>query len=104
MARTTMAKQSTTKQDHLWEAIKRNYHHLQAAYEPYADKKPILLFDLQENRIYIYPYDGFIAELNENGKRLLKEQYEATLENNSKIVVFVRDNEERLLRSYTISI
>jgi len=71
-------------------------------YHCFADKKPVMLFDIQEQRIYAYPYEEFKAELSERSQTILAEQYEQALEN-QKIVIFVRDNVKRKLVSYTIA-
>jgi hypothetical protein len=45
-------------------------------YQQYADKKPVMLFDNQEQRIYALPYAEYRAELSERSEAVLKEQYE----------------------------
>lgn len=45
--------------DYLWDALTTNMASLRKAYAPYKKRKPILLFDLQEQRIYIYPAKEF---------------------------------------------
>ena len=59
-------------------------------YEAYRDKKPVMLFDIQEQRIYVYPYLEFKNDLSERSQRLLQDQYEQAM-TDDKIVVFVRD-------------
>jgi hypothetical protein len=44
-------------------------------YQQYADKKPVMLFDIQEQRIYAMPYAKYRAELSERSQAILKEQY-----------------------------
>jgi hypothetical protein len=48
-------------------------------YEQYREKKPVLLFDMQENRIYVYPYLEFKNDLSERSQRSLQEQYEQAM-------------------------
>ncbi|MFC1836294.1 hypothetical protein ACFL2Q_16500 [Thermodesulfobacteriota bacterium] len=68
----------------------------------YKDKKPVILFDIQEQRLYAYEYDEFKANMNPRNRPKLEEQYkEATT--NSSIIVFVRDIERRKLVSYALS-
>lgn len=69
-------------------------------YEQYASEKPVMLFDIQEQRIYALPYPEYRAELSKRSQASLKKQYERALANN-EIVVFVRDNEEEKLVSYS---
>jgi hypothetical protein len=69
-------------------------------YNQYAEKRPVILYDIQEAKIYAYPYEDFKAELSEKSKISLAEQYDEALKANS-IVVFIRDNEKRKLFSYS---
>ena len=71
------------------------------AHNQHADKKPVVLYDLQEHRIYVYPCEDFKADMNERSQRILTKQYiEATA--NGQFVVFVRDNHAEKLVSYTL--
>ncbi len=69
----------------------------------YESKKPIILYDLQENKIYAYPYNEFKAEMSKKSQSSLEHDYKSASAHGS-MVVFVRDNIERKLVSYTISI
>ena len=81
--------------------INENWEHILRMYRLFADKKPVMLYDLQEQRIYAYPYREFNAGMNPRSQQVLTEQYEDALAKN-QMVVFVRDNEERKLISYSI--
>jgi hypothetical protein len=70
-------------------------------YKKFEDKKPVMLFDIQEQRIYAYPYDSFKADLSERSQASLEQQYEKALVD-EKIVVFVRDNGKKKLVSYSV--
>ena len=70
-------------------------------YEQYADKKPVMLFDIQEQRIYALPYAEYRAELSKRSQASLKKQYERAIAN-GEIVIFVRDNHEEKLVSYSL--
>ena len=70
-------------------------------YEQYADEKPIMLFDIQEQRIYALPYAEYRAELSKRSQASLKKQYERAIAN-GEIVIFVRDNHEEKLVSYSL--
>jgi hypothetical protein len=87
--------------DPYWDAVQEQMSNIHTIYEQYADKKPILLFDIQEQRIYVYPYLDFKDELSEKSQLSLQEQYEKAIDEN-RIVVFVRDNDQRKLVSYTV--
>ena len=51
-----------------WDAIVR-------LYVTFEDKRPVMLFDVQEKRIYAYPYAEFMADLSKRSQALLKRQY-----------------------------
>jgi len=84
-------------------AIYEQWPKILGFYQLFASKNPIVLYDLQEQKIYTYPYKEFKADLNPRSQASLTEQYEAAIQND-QIVVFVRDNQKRKLRSYTLNI
>jgi hypothetical protein len=57
---------------------------------------------LQEQRIYVYPYQDFKADLSAADQESLKDEYEQAIAEN-KIVVFVQDNERRRLVSFSMA-
>jgi hypothetical protein len=80
------------------------YQHLSLIvkrYEHYADKKPVMLFDIQEQRIYAMPYAEYHADLSRRSQASLKKQYERAIAH-GEMVVFVRDNEKEKLVSYSM--
>jgi hypothetical protein len=87
--------------DALYEAVCENTELILRAYALHEDKKPVLLYDLQERRLYVYPYEPFKADLTPRSQISLTDQYEKALDNN-QIVVFVRDNVGRKLVSYSV--
>jgi hypothetical protein len=86
--------------DHLLEAAYSNQALIQTAYNQFEQHKPIVLLDIQEQRLYVYPYREFLQELNPRNQDFLRKQYETASAEN-KIVVFVRDNVQRRLVSYS---
>jgi len=87
--------------DPYWDVVQSLMQNILTIYEQYREKKPVMLFDMQEQRIYVYPYFDFKNDLSERSQRLLQDQYEQAI-TEDKIVVFVRDNDERKLVSYTV--
>jgi len=87
--------------DYLLDAANRYWPYILTAYKQFEDKRPVMLLDIQEGRIYVYPYAEFRQELSEKSQQSLKDQYERAIQEN-KIVVFVRDNEQRRLVSYSM--
>jgi hypothetical protein len=98
MARRT---KKSLQRDPYWEVVQSLMQDILSCYEQCREKKPVLLFDMQENRIYVYPYLEFKNDLGEHSQRLLQDQYERAM-TDDKIVVFVRDNDNRKLVSYSI--
>ena len=84
-------------------AIQEQWPNIRALYVTYESKKPIILYDIQEEKIYAYPYKDFKAEMSETSQASLEHQYKSASLHRS-MVVFVRDNTERKLVSYTMSI
>src|SRR5438132_6346689 len=77
---------SPADSDYLLDAAEKNWSYILMMYKQFESKKPVMLFDIQEQRIYVYPYADFLADLSERSRLMLKDQYErAILEN--KIVV-----------------
>ena len=60
-----------------------------------------MLFDIQEQRIYALPYAEYRAELSQRSQASLKKQYQRAIAN-GEIVIFVRDNHEEKLVSYSL--
>jgi len=92
---------TNTEYDEYLEIVYAQWHNILRLYEKFADKRPVMLYDIQEQRIYAYPYEDFKADLKGENQASLSQQYETALRTNS-IVVFVRDNEERKLLSYSV--
>ena len=98
MARRT---KKSLQRDPYWEVVQSLMQDITYCYEQYREKKPVLLFDMQENRIYVYPYLEFKTDLSERSQRLLQDQYERAI-TDDKIVVFVGDNDAKKLVSYSV--
>jgi hypothetical protein len=92
---------SKASSDYLLDAAEENWPDILMMYRRFEDKRPVVLFDIQEKRIYAYPYADFSSDLSERSQLTLQDQYERALRTN-KIVVFVRDNEQRRLVSFSI--
>jgi hypothetical protein len=89
--------------DDLLNAALENWEHILRMYRLFEEKKPVMLYDIQEERIYAYPYREFKAELSERSQASLQEQYEEAIREN-KVVVFVRDNDQRKLVSFSLDL
>ena len=89
--------------DPYFEAIQEQWPNIRGLYMTYGTKKPIILYDIQEGKIYAYPYKEFKEELNDTSKKTLEHDYRSASALAS-MVVFVRDSAKRKLVSYTMSI
>ncbi len=84
-----------------WDAVGEQWDNILGLYKRFEAKKPVMLLDIQEQKIYAYPYNDFRSNLSKRSQIQLEEQYEAAILNN-EMVVFVRDNEKRDLVSYSL--
>jgi hypothetical protein len=69
----------------------------------YERNRPIILYDIHEEKIYAYPYEEFKTELSKKSRLSLEHDYKSASALRS-IIIFVRDNVERKLVSYTMRI
>ncbi|MBI5367983.1 MAG: hypothetical protein HZA54_13165 [Planctomycetes bacterium] len=84
------------------EVVHEHWAEIVTLYRAFEERRPVMLYDLQERRIYAYPYAAYRAELSPRSRKLLTAQYrEAKKED--RIVVFVRDNEKKKLVSYCLA-
>ncbi len=83
--------------------IQDQWENILKLYRQFEDKKPVMLFDIQAETVYAYPYEGLKAELSEKSQRSLEKQYGRALANHS-VVVFVRDNDRSNLVSYSLEL
>ena len=89
--------------DPYFEAMQEQWQNIRALYMTYKVKRPIILYDIQENKILAYPYKEFKAELSERSQALLEHDYKSASARRS-MIVFVRDNAKQKLVSYVMSI
>ena len=84
------------------EAIQEQWPNIRGLYSIYAGERPIILYDIQEKKIYAYPYEDFRSELSNKSRASLKRDYESASAHGS-MIVFVRDNIRQKLVSYVMS-
>jgi|SRR6188474_3621885 hypothetical protein len=99
--REALLKTGRSGRDPYWKVLAAQWRHVVLLYGQFADKQPVMLFDIQEQRVYAFPFQEFRAELNERSQASLTRQYERAL-NEGTAVVFVRDNEQKKLVSYSL--
>jgi hypothetical protein len=89
--------------DPYFTAIQEQWPNIRGLYMTYKSKKPIVLYDIHEDKIYAYPYKEFKAELSIKSQESLERDYKSASAL-GRMVVFVRDNLERKLVSYVMDI
>ena len=87
--------------DYLLDALSEYWEHVVVAYKQLEDKRPIMLYDIQEKQVYAYYYEGFKSEMSVESQLSLTEQYEQAAAA-GQMVVFVRDNDKKRLVSYSL--
>ena len=74
--------------DPYWDVVCEQWSNIVMWYQLFASKNPVMLYDVQEQRIYAYPYKEFKAEMSQRSQDMLEEQYRDALVSD-KMVVFV---------------
>ena len=87
--------------DYLFDALSEHWEHVVVAYRQFEDKRPIMLYDVQEKQSFAYSYEGFKSEMPVESQLSLTEQYERAVAA-GQMVVFVRDNDKKRLVSYSL--
>ena len=85
------------------ETIQEQWANIVKLYMAFKKHNPVMLYDIQEHKLYAYPYREFRAELSIKSQASLKDQYRSAAAQGS-MVIFVRDNSKRKLVSYTMDI
>ena len=100
-SRESSRKTGAASRDPYLDVVYEQWPFIMMLYGQYADKKPVMLFDIQEQRVYAFPYEGYRAGLSERSQASLKRQYERALADGD-VVVFIRDNDRKKLVSYSL--
>ncbi|MCD4676039.1 MAG: hypothetical protein K8S18_08600 [Desulfobacula sp.] len=80
------------KIDEQWDAI-------MMVYSNFKDKKPIIEYDITNEKIFSYPAKEYIQTLSNRTRNQTEKQYkEATIKN--QFLLFIKDFEKRKLKSY----
>jgi hypothetical protein len=89
--------------DPYFEALQEQWPNIRALYMKYESQNPVILYDIEEKKIYAYPYREFVAEMSEKSRASLDGDYKSAPALGS-MVVFVRNNIKRKLVSYIMSV
>ena len=85
--------------DEYSEKINEYWDEITGMYVAFADKKPIIEFDPNRLRIIAYPAEEYLDGLSERTREQAKKQYQKAAATGA-LMVFVRDEEKEVLRSY----
>jgi hypothetical protein len=81
--------------DPYWEVVQSLRQNILSVYEQYREKKPVMLFDMQEQRIYVYPYLEFKNDLSERSQRSLQEQYAQAMTDDAQFITVCSEHKQR---------
>jgi hypothetical protein len=82
--------------------ILKNWKGIIMLYRQFEEKNPVLLLDIQEQKVYAYPYNEFKNTLSKISRESLKSQYEEAIANDN-FIIFIQDHEKKEFRSYTFT-
>jgi hypothetical protein len=81
--------------DEFWPTIMR-------AWKEHADKHPVIECDLANKTVATYPAKEYIDDLSERSRETTQIEFDRVI-NDGGIMVFIRDNRNRILQSYSFS-
>src|SRR3989337_134683 len=84
--------------EHYMMMVQNRWNTIVRAYLDFEEKKPVILFDIQEGKIYAYPYQGFKEDLSARSQKMIEKQYQEAIKK-GQIVIFVLDSKERVFIS-----
>ena len=85
--------------DEYSEKINEYWDEITGMYVAFADKKPIIEFDPNRLRIIAYHAEQYLDGLSERTREQAKKRYQKAAATGA-LMVFVRDEEKEVLRSY----
>ncbi len=85
--------------DEYFEKINEHWEKIVGMYVAFEDKKPIIEFEPNRIRIIAYPAEEYLDGLSERTREKTKKQYKNAAATGA-LMVFIRDEEKEVLRSY----
>lgn len=85
------------------EYIRDHWPHITELYNQHADKRPVMLADVQEGDIHAFPFEEFVTLLDAASRAALMEQYRRAVENR-QMVLFIRDTSHKVFQSYSLAL
>jgi len=68
-------------------------------YQTFQDKKPIIEYEINTQKIYSYPAKEYLDSLGIRTRNEAQKQYEKAI-NKNQFMLFIRDNKNEILKSY----
>ena len=90
-------------QDPYWDLIKEQWSIIFTAYQLHEDRKPIIEYQLPDHIVVAYPACEYIDGLSFRTREETRKQYQSACIS-QKVMVFIKDMENRILRSYVLSL
>ena len=88
--------------DPYMQKIDEHWYEITGMYVAFENKKPIIEFEPNRIRIIAYPAEEYLDGLSDRTRDQAKKQYRQASATGA-IMVFVRDEQEEILRSYIFS-
>lgn len=85
------------------ELIQSQWEHISALYNEFADKRPVILLDVDAGELHAYPFEQIKNIFDEESRLSLAEQYRRAVATR-QMVLIVRDKENKQTLTYTIKL
>ncbi len=82
--------------------IELHWGTIERAWNDHADKHPIIEFDLAKGQVGAYAAKEYIAGLSDRTREETRQCYDRTVREGA-MMLFIRDSENRVLKSYVFS-
>jgi hypothetical protein len=83
--------------------LQEHWDELVALYMQFAEHSPVMEYDIEEGQLRAWPAEAYLDGLTERTREDTKQLYKRVTAS-GKMMVFVRDAERRILRSYTFAL
>ncbi len=92
-------KNSGPNSDPYLKKIRKHWDAITGMYLAYEDLEPMIEFDVASGQIRAYPAKDYLEDVSDRTRDLAKKQYRKAIAEGA-LMVFVRDEVKRVLRSY----
>lgn len=83
--------------------IQSHWEEILNLYLKFEEERPVMVFDMDKNEVFAYPYQDFRTRLKPKSQALLVQQYQQALEKNH-MVIFVKDDDNNTMASFSVKI